>query len=363
MRSALLVLAASLGACVDLPEPTHYGEHVVVAADPGHSLCGGTLAHMDAFVAALSAEFSLAPPVGDDRFTVYLLEAEHFHARAPCAGDAGGCAFAGSAYIQYAPHDHELVHNVAEAFGYPRPLFIEGLAVAFGGLGADIVPEPDDRAPPEHLDIRDLLGLTTSLQLRRLYGYATAGAFTTHLIRNHGLAAYLRMYEAVDPFETPRGIDRVFREEFGVSLDDSIAAFEAAEPCPVLESDAKLLECAAPELEWSGQRLTYHRALACEQGDVVGPYDSDSAVVFHTVTIPADGHYELTVLGDDPRNRVSLQPCTICDGDGLTVAADQPQRIAALAAGRYSLRLHGPASVRTGVGVRIEPVDAPVHLP
>ncbi|MCY1010921.1 hypothetical protein OV079_36225 [Nannocystis pusilla] len=61
-------------------------------------------------------------------------------------------------------------------------------------------------------------------------------------------------------------------------------------------------------------------------------------------------------------SRVSLQPCTICEHPGLTVAADHPlPRTVALAAGRHSLRLHGPASIRTSLGVGIEPADAPVH--
>ncbi|MCY0989144.1 hypothetical protein OV203_18550 [Nannocystis sp. ILAH1] len=354
------ILALVFAACFDLPEPTHHGAHVVIAADPGYELCGGTVAHMDAFVAALSAAFSLAPPTADERFTFYLLDADEIHERHLCPVEATACASGGNSYNPYAPLNHEIVHNVAEALGDPLPLFSEGLAEAFEGLG-DAAPEAGRRS---FLPIRDLVGLITGVQLARAGGYSTAGAFTTHLVRRHGLDAYLRLYSAVGPLETARGVDELFREEFGVSLDDSVAAFELdMASCTRQGGDAKLLECAAPELEWSGRRLQHHRSIGCDQDDAVGPYSRDSAVVFYTVDVPADGDYVVTVLGDDPRGRVSLQPCSICGGEGVAVAVDEPQRSVALAAGRYSLRLHGPASIRTSVGVRIEPVDAPVHMP
>ncbi|WP_434421027.1 hypothetical protein [Nannocystis pusilla] len=354
------LLGLAFAACFELPEPTHHGAHVVIAADPGFELCGGTHAHMDAFVAALSAEFGLTPPTGDDRFTFYLLDADELHERNICPDEAAACASNGNSYNPYAPLDHELVHNVAGPLGDPLPLFSEGLAEAFEGLG-DAAPETGGRS---FLPIRDLVGLTTGVQLIRAGGYSTAGAFTTYLIRRHGLDAYLRLYAAVGPLETARGLDDLFREELGVSLDDSISAFELTMArCTRQEGDAKLLECAAPELEWSGGRLLHHRSLGCDQDDAVGPYSQGSAVVFHTVTVPADGDYVVTVIGDDPRSRVDLQPCSICRDEGVGVAAGEPPRTVALAAGRHSLRLHGPASIRTSVGVGIEPVDAPVHMP
>lgn len=360
MRLALLVLAAVAPACIDLPEPNQFGAHVIVAADPGHELCGGSLAHMDEFVAALSAEFSLAPPTGDDRFIFYWLDAEQFHERTACHRESTACAYLGASYTPYAPINHELVHNVAEEFGYPRALFVEGLAVAFEGLATDVAVD----APRSTVRVHDLLGLTTGVQLIRVGGYPTAGAFTSHLIHTHGLDAYLRMYEAVGPLESERGIDTIFREEFGVSLADSIDVFEdSGVRCGQLERDAKLLECAAPELEWDGDRLVHHRSLACDQDDVVGPYHDESVVVFHTVTIPEGGNHIITVLGDDPRNKVSLQPCTICDGEGVTVERDASPRTLALAPGRHSLRLHGPADLRTSLGIRIERVEPPGAAP
>lgn len=352
MRCAPLLLALASAACLELPEPDEFGEHVVVAADPGLELCGGSLAHMDGFIARLSAEFGVDPPAGDDRFTYYWLERERFYERSRCPESATACARSGLSFNPLLPANHELVHNVAGPFGNPRPVFNEGIAVAYEGLGDAY----GTQSPPRG-DLHELLALTTSEELiAARSGYATAGAFTTYLVRAHGIDAYLRMHAAVGPREPMTGIDAIFREEFGVSLDDSIAAFEAtADDCGRLERDAKLLECDAPELERDDDRFALHRSVACEQDDVVGPYFGASVVVFRTVTIPAAGDYVVQVVGDDPRNRVGLQPCTICDGAGLDFPAGAPPRTVALAAGRHSLRLHGPADVRTSLGLRIEP--------
>ncbi|PCC71202.1 hypothetical protein SAMN02745121_04834 [Nannocystis exedens] len=355
MRLVAPVLAATLAACGDLPEPQMFGAHVVIAADPGLEPCGGTLVHLDEFVARLADVLSVDPPTGDDRFLVYWLAREDFHARSGCPEGALACASGDRTSTPVLPLNHELVHNLAATMGPTLPLFAEGLATAFEGLGDEV-----DHDMWPHGAVHDVLGLLTGTQLGQANGYSLAGAFTTFLIERHGIDAYLRMYEAVGPLETARGVDRIFREEFGVSFDDSVAEFAAldAPDCGKLERDAKVLECAAPELEWSVGRFVHHRSMACEQDDVVGPYAGDDALVFHTITVPADGDYLVTVLGDDPNNRISLQPCTLCGSQGVTIPAGQPPFTVALAAGRYSLRLHGPARARTSLGVRIEPADA-----
>lgn len=355
IRAGLLAAAMTASGCLlELPGVVDEGVHVVIAADPGLQLCGGAISHMDALVAALSAEFSLAPPIGDDRFTVYWLAPERFHDRTHCPREASACAYFGENYTPFAPHDHELVHNVAEAFGYPRPIFSEGIAVALDGLEDSSPGEP--RAPGE---VRGLLGLTTGVQLGRVGGYSTAGAFTSFLVREHGLDAYLRMYVGVGPLESEGGIDAIFREEFGVSLDDSIAAFEGEPRCGEAGWDAKLLECAAPALAWEGDGVALHRAIACDQDDAVGPFASGSAIVYYTVEIPEAGDYEVAVIGDDADNRVTLTPCTICGGEGVAVSAGEARRTIALEAGRHALRLQGPADVRTSLGFRLRRVNEP----
>jgi len=353
MRSALLLTVLALTACHELPEPDQSGAHLLVAADPGLELCGGSLAHMDLFIERLAAEFSLAAPTGDDRVILYWLESERFDERTPCGRATTACARDDLSFSPFAPLNHELVHNLAVRVNQPLPVFTEGIAVAYEGLENDLFSFDDTSR-----DLHHLLTIQNYSELLRSGGYPTAGAFTTYLVQAHGIEAYLNMFAAVGSRESVAGVDTIFRDEFGVSLDDSIAAYAASDvaDCEPFERDAKLAECAAPELEWDRDRLALHRSIACDQDDAVGPYQGDSVVVFHTVTIPADGVYAIAVVGDDPRNLVSLQPCTICGRKGVVVGGSP--RTVALAAGRHSLRLHGPASTRTSVGLRIERVGS-----
>ena len=357
MKRSLLVLALATPGCLDLPEPNQFGAHVIVAADADLELCGGTLTHMDTFVSRLSHEFGLDPPTGDDRFLYHWL-VDDFHARSLCPKQSHACARGDNSFNPDAPIDHELVHNVGFALGDPRPVFVEGLAVAFEGLA-----DEDEDAPASNIDVRGLLGLQTSVQLIEVHGYSTAGGFVSFLVQRHGLDAFLRMYAAVDRRESERGIDTVFREEFGESLDDSIADFEAMPPCSEASRDAKLLECSAPALAWEGDQLTLHRSIACDQDDAVGPYAGDSVVVLRTFDVPEAGDYVVEVFGDVAENRVNLDPCTICGGPGATIRAAEPPRTLALAAGRHSLRLHGSASARTSLGLRIQRAGSPASGP
>ena len=352
MNRTMLVPALLTFGCLDLPEVTESGVHVVVAADPGLELCAGSLTHMDEFVARMYDEFALrdAPPTGDDRFRFYWLEPEGFHERTGCPDVAHACARGGSSFTPTAPINHELVHNVSATFGRPLPFFTEGLAVAYEGLGAE-----DSEGPRGGGDVRSFIGLTTSVQLIWAGGYGTAGAFTAHLIDRHGLGAYMKMYATVGGLETIKGVDQIFRDTFGASLDATIRDFEARDDCSEAGRDAKLIECSAPALEWDGDALTLHRSIACDQDDAVGPFSSNAVVIFHTFTVPEFGEYVIQVIGDD--TAVSVLPCTPCAGEGVRVEANEPPETVTLLPGRHSLRLHGSADTRASLGLRIAAVD------
>lgn len=363
IRRALPV-SLLLFACNELPDVTAVGVHVEIAADPGREPCGGTVAHMDAFVARLSAALSLQPPTGADRFRFYWLENDEFYDRSDCPDIAGACAWTVESYSRSLPLDHELVHNVSYALGYPRPIFVEGLAVAFEGLGDEFAPlsfNPAFDAPLPDLDLHDVLNAPTSDRLIELGAYPLAGAFTAFLIRRHGLDAFGRAYASIGRHDGPARIDAVFRDEFGVSLEDAIAEFEAtARGCPPIGFGAKLLECAAPELPWSGDVLVHHRSLSCDQDDVVGPYDGDAAVAFYTLEIREPGGYELRVLGEPavdverPQSLVSLVPCASCGGGREVVEqAGIGPRTWWFEPGRYSVRMRGPAYTPTSIGLRL----------
>lgn len=375
MTRRVLLAGTLLLACNDLPDVTVVGTHVEVAADPELTMCGGTLAHMDAFVERVSATFSLPPPVGADRLRIYWLEHSEFYARSECPPTAYACAKGTESFMRALPVNHELVHSVTSTIGDPRPLFVEGLAVALQGLGNDVAqanlgfPSTGEELPD--LDLRDLMTAPTGVHLIELGAYPLVGAFVAFLLRKHGFEAFARLYASIGYRDTLAQIDRVFRDELGVSLDESIDDFEAtASFCTPKEYDAKLIECAAPELAWSGDVLVHHQSLACDQDDVVGPYGGDSAVAFFTLEIPEAGGYELRVLGEPAefgeglRSAVSLIPCTPCSGLEQAAYAGLPPQTIWFEPGRYSVRFRGPASTPTSVGLRLARVpDFPRPTP
>ncbi len=361
-----LTLIAALLGC-GLPEVQQEGAHVLLAADPGLEMCGDGLAHMDRFVALLSAELGRPPPTGDDRITYHWLRALDFDARTVCVQEHGGCAFGGQVYMTNAPYDHELVHAVAWPDGVSAPFFIEGLAVAYEyrvpsrsfyeyyeGFASETIPES--------LASRDAAWLP-GLQ------YPLAGAFTAFLIERVGVAAYMRVYRRLQVADTPGLVSRVLEQELGVSLDQLAEEFEITRRrCEPTAFQRKLIECSAPEIAWDGVTWASYRTLDCDQPDVVGPFGVDTIVVDHTIVVPEDATYALTVIGDavtrdgEVANSVEITRCGGCEGftemgastgQSATVAL-QSTTVAVLPAGLYSLRLHGPASVATGIGVRLE---------
>lgn len=381
MTRRIVAAAALLCACNELPEVTEVGVHVEVAADPERELCGGTLAHMDELVARAAAELSVAAPTGDDRFRLYWLIDDDFFRRSGCPKFGYACASGGTSYTRSVPVNHELIHNVSGPLGESRSFFVEGLAVAFEGLGDAIMPSVYGPGLGENLpdlDLHELVSITGSRELVERGAYPLAGAFVAFLIRRHGAAAFARAYTAIPytaiPYTASRSrIDREFREAFGETLDASVAAFEAtARGCSRTGFDAKLIECAAPELAWSGDVFVHHRTLACEQADAVGPYIGDSVVVFNTLTIAEAGGYELSVLGEPAGlnegllGYVSLVPCTPCGGLEVSGRTGMDPQTRWFEAGRYSLRLRGPAQTVTSIGLKLTRVPdfpPPYNIP
>jgi hypothetical protein len=362
MRRSVLVLLA-LSACVDeLPEVTIEGDHVVVAADPGLEMCAGTLAHMDDFMTRLAHEFSLDPPTGDIRTLLFWLDDQGFYERSRCPPSAYACARGRYSFSPGVPVNHELVHNTGARIGDAPPFFTEGLAQAFEGLGRELVLEEfadEESEPGIHIDTRELIATRTSSELSDSYrGYETAGAFMARLADRHGLDATLDLFAALKRSSSWNQIDVAFRDVLGVSLDDSIADFEATTAnCSHQAYDPKLVECAAPELEWRHGRLTEHRAIGCDQDDAVGPYGNESVIVFRTFTIAGAGDYEFKVVGDT-LNYIAVVPCDggCAAGPGLELYANTPAKTMTLAAGRYSLRLRSRTGPRTSIGLSITPV-------
>lgn len=344
------ISALGLMACGGLPEVTDEGVHIRVARDPALVMCGGTLDHMDAFVALLSAEFGTVPPTGDARYTYYWLEPEGFDERTPCPHELPGCSFDDAVWMTGVPANHELVHAVAWQSGTPRPYFIEGLAVAYEG---------QVRGSPE--DVKwGAAQATIMASHSRWVDYLTAGGFVRSVIDAHGAAAFMRFYAKV-PFLGSRGrVEREFKNAFGESLDAAAARFDRDQPCEDTKSTALLVECAAPEIAWDGRRFAEYRTVACEQDDVVGPYGGDTAVVFRTIDVPESGEYEVSLFaesltGEGDAFALYVTPCRSCvERETEVVSTGSGTERVELAAGLHSLRLVGPARGEASVGLKLE---------
>lgn len=350
----------------DADAPAFAGEYVAVYAEPELAPCGGTLAHMDAFVVALAQEFALALPSAAERIRFHWETTASVAAR--CGGDVVGCVIDSEAFAASMPLNHELVHVVAEALGQPPAFLREGLAVAYEGLGAELF---GIGWAPEEPDLRALVTMS-GFELAGLLGvYELVGGFTAFLIETYGLPAYLRVYGGLATDASSAEVDAVFREVFGDSFEETVVAFEAdASGCAHQRFDAKLIECAAPEVAWDGASYSERVERACDQDDAIGPYGEqppygDQLLVLRTITIPTTGTYELRMAGDDAPSTalpdtgyiggqalgVSLIRCGACDEGGwLTTRRGDSPRAWKLPAGRYALRVHAPASEPAEVG-------------
>lgn len=359
LMSAVVAIVFGCGGSPYLPEVSQEGFHVVVATDPGLNLCAGSLAQMDEFMVRISKELSVSPVTGSKRVEFNWLDAADFASRAPCEAAFSACTRSSRVYSELAPFNHELVHAVSFAVGYPPPFFVEGLAVAYQGLRDD-----DQSLGPLSLeyDVRSLLEMT-GVELSSVPdGYERAGAFTAFLISSFGMQEYMSAYSAMSHQAKLDDIDAVFRRVFEMDLEQAIVAFESSfSPfCGQAEFDAKLIECAAPEIAWDGKSFEQHRSLACDQDDAVGPFRGDTVVVLQTLRVSESGTYELVVVGDSAAgvfSGITLHYCGGCIPLGRFRAGvgGSPQ-ILPLQAGLYSLRLHGSAVEQTGIGLRLRRV-------
>jgi hypothetical protein len=364
MRWALVVAVA---AGCNLPEVQKVGAHVQIAADPGLTMCGNGLGHMDRFVDLLAEDLGRAPPAGHDRITYYYLREGDFAERTICTRELGGCAVGGDVYMTTTPADHELVHALTWVDGVSAVFLLEGLAFAYEGLEVDF--EYADR----ELYLNDRIADAIEARDRGwLPGdhYPLAGAFTAFLIERYGGAAYMRVYQRLQ-FEDGAGlVSRALEAELGASLAELAEEFDATRRmCPPRAFKRKLIECGAPALEWDGETLTHHRTLSCEQADVVGPFASGTVLVHHTLAVPADSTYTVTAVGDATgvgggvSNVVDLVRCGGCEGYASAQVIAGTSAEVELTTGTYALRLRGPADEATGVGVRIDRVGPAASWP
>lgn len=341
------------------PEQFSYeGEHVVVIADEGLELCGGTMQHMDGFISQASMRFGVQAPVGDDRIR-YTWVSNQARLNEHCSiSDVWGCAQGGgSTASMKAPHNHELMHNITYRIKdrHPRAFFTEGAAVAFQGYDGRLF-----REYAEHdIEILDLLELSHS-KLAGLSGaYPVAGQFAGYLIGRHGIEDFIRLYSGVAADATIEQIDQDFHDVLGVSLAESIAEFQdPANSWSYCNFDALLSECNAPAIPWNGEYFEMESEIDCSRADTIGPYDGRMSVEF-TFDVYETSFYELRLAGDEqiatfvpdmhvkfdqPNTAVSIFPCGACSIGYMETQKGGTPRWTTLYPGRHSLRLLAPVN-------------------
>lgn len=324
-----------------LPGVDVEGRHIVVSADPGLEMCGGSLEHMDAFIERVAEELGVEVPGGNDKVEFFWLT-EDFNERSGCSGGVVGCFGRGKAYGTAAPFNHEVVHAVAAPLGRMPTYFVEGLAVAFEGIGMRREWEPVFRSGTQ-----PVLHSITATEAAEV-DYAEAGAFTVYLFGRFGVAEVLWVVRGL-PRKASRGdVDAAFRAGFGVTLAEVGADFDNFwKGCPWPQT-ALLLECAAPEVAWDGLEFAEFRGISCAQEDVIGPYDGTTMAVLRTLEVREAGLYEVNVIADGFAG-VMLIECGGC-GPRAVVRVDETPVALALDAGLYAVRLVANPATVTEIG-------------
>ena len=333
----------------------HEGEHVVVITDSPLDPCGGTMAHMDDFVKRLSDRLGMPPPTGADRIRfTWVPDSKKVTELCGLPEIVAGCINNGQIYSSWLPMDHELVHAVATAVGHPPPFFTEGLAVSHAGYGG--LPEPDHvftYSDEETLS----MAVLSSIELGNINdGYERAGRFAAYLVDRHGMDVYLELYAALPRDSDVEEINRKFEEVLGVSLLQSIAEFGPPWTDHHTNFDPQLSECSAPEVPWDGEVLTMDTFVYCSDERVIGPFDGHRVEQRHSIEIPADGLYELRIVGNEeeasavpslpgeytpPFIGVSMVPCGAGLSGYMETQISGTARLRTLRAGRHSLRILG----------------------
>lgn len=270
--SSCLVWAVGASACsepegIGLP-PTalvYDGQRVRVFAEGEREPCGGEGPAMDRALDLLVREFGLGEM--DDAADVYWLSEESLVGRTPCGvlEGAGGCFVDGEEAFVLDPSiaEHELVHvYFANRAGRTHAFFEEGIAVVYGrfpGFG------------PPTSDLRDALRHGESLPGEH---YARAGHFMSYLLDDYGPQTVGRFFAEAGGVRELSGVEPVFADVFGVSLDVLVGRYESEASVCGSGGWNRPFECELEPLPWRRTWAWDHDfSLDCGREDVVRSYD------------------------------------------------------------------------------------------
>lgn len=327
-----------------LPEPTQVGEHLRFYTDEAHEavMCGGTLSYMDRYIHELVQIHDASPDLVVDYY--WLPEDERRITEICSYGTA--CTFSDAVTITpVIPHEHELVHAVRGPGGWSQGFLEEGAAEVWGTHG--------DRSFDYTLPVEP--GVALAEDGLPIPYYGVAGRFSSFLLFDFGLEAYLEMGNLAPSGSNPDEVDDAFEAVTGMSLSEVVASYqEAGWRCKrsVYRDDS--IACAvAPQLDCSlaseDGTVSVEFELDCSSEHLVGARDG---VMWSELVIPLprDRLVYLSVFGDeDDFSRITLGPCGVgCEDQRFGVIPNVPIEDSAmiLYEGPHLFRIEVPADDR-----------------
>lgn len=337
-----------------LPPTTlvYEGERVRVFAEGGRELCGGDGPAMDRTLEFLVREFGLGEMEG--AADVYWLSEASLVRATPCGrlGGAGGCFVDGERAFVVDPSvaEHELVHvYLANRTGRTHAFFEEGIAVVYGRF---------PRFGPPTSDLRDALQHGESLPGEH---YGRAGHFMSYLLDEYGPEMVGRFFEAAAGVRELAGIEPVFLDVFGVSLEEFVGRYETSAPSCGSAGWNRLFDCEVPPLPWS-RTWAWEQEFSLDCGDEDVVRDFDGRVVKRVgLEVEAASTHTLFVEGTPPEDlpgayRVQISSCGGCEG-ASTFAVDSEMGSLSwipLEAGRYVVEVSREPEAAVDVSVRLQ---------
>ncbi len=278
-RLASFVLVWGLGGagCSDpyalgLPstELVYESEGLRIHAEGSMLPCAGVGPSMDRALGFFSREFGLSDV--DEIIDVYwLTEASLSETSTSCGrveGARGCLAGDGLVLVLYLPTEHELVHAyfANRAPGRAHSFFEEGIAVVYGR---------DPVFDGATSDLREALQQGARLEGKH---YARAGHFTSFLLDEYGPEQVGRFLVALVGTRDLAGVEPIFRESFGITLDEFIQKYEAEAPACGSAGWNRTSDCESESesepLSWRQPWAWEHElSLDCSSADVVQGYD------------------------------------------------------------------------------------------
>jgi|GEM_PF-2333197 len=345
---------AGASACSDagdagLPPTTlvYDGERVRVFAEGEREPCGGDGLAMERSLEFFAREFGLGEM--DGVADVFWLAEDSLVERTPCGvlEDAGGCFVDGERAFVVDPSiaEHELVHvYLANRAGRTHAFFEEGAAVVYGRF--------PDFGPPTS-DLRAALQQGESLSGEH---YARAGHFMSYLLDEYGPQSVGRFFVGAAGIRELAGIEPVFVDVFGVSLERFVEQYESEAPSCGSAGWNRHVECELEPLPWARDWLWEQDfALGCGGVDVVRDYSGRVATRV-ALQVQESSTHTLSVAGSGAEDfsdayQVRLLRCGGCEDElSFTVGSDMGSLFGLpLEEGRYLLDVsrdpHAPPDV------------------